>query len=382
MTTIPAALAALDVDGSRCTAREIAAQPRVWRDLGVLIEAARPRLDATIAPLLRRDEVRVVLTGAGTSAHIGETLAPAASRRLGRPIEAIATTDLVSAPLSAFAGNRPTLLVSFARSGGSPESLAATRLADQCLSEVHHLVITCDPAGALHIEHSDAERSTVLLMPSQANDRGFAMTSSYTSMLLAGWLALTGGSATAVTQRAAAAAESLLASRTDAVRSLALGGPGRVVYLGSGALRGAARESALKMLELTAGRVTPTYDTPMGFRHGPKAILDAATLVVVLLSGDPYTRTYDQDVVSELRADLSPGQVLVLGSAPGATPSDWDVPGLDGMDDAVLAAVAVLVPQMLALFSSVAQGCTPDNPFPSGRVNRVVRGVTIHPLAS
>ena len=41
----------------------------------------------------------------------------------------------------------------------------------------------------------------------------------------------------------------------------------RIVYLGSNTLKGTSQESALKMLELTAGRVVTMYDTPMGFRH-------------------------------------------------------------------------------------------------------------------
>ena len=36
--------------------------------------------------------------------------------------------------------------------------------------------------------------------------------------------------------------------------------------------------------------------------------------------------------------------------------------------------------QLIALRASLHQGLRPDNPFPSGEVNRVVQGVTLHSL--
>ena len=54
--------------------------------------------------------------------------------------------------------------------------------------------------------------------------------------------------------------------------------------------------------------------------------------------------------------------------------------GVNDADDALLALPFVLLAQLLALHTSVRLGRTPDNPFPTGEVNRVVQGVTIHPL--
>ena len=151
--------------GAAHTAREIVQQPAVWRETGEILRSRREDIGAFLRPLLGRQELRVVLTGAGTSAFVGEILAPALSRRLGRRFDAIATTDIVSNPNEYFAEDLPTLLVSFARSGNSPESAAATALADQRLSECHHLVLTCDPGGRLYKDHSRADRSFALLMP-------------------------------------------------------------------------------------------------------------------------------------------------------------------------------------------------------------------------
>ena len=375
------------IDPSRsATSAEIAQQPRVWRDLGDLLSAAGPEIDGFLRPLLARPDLRVVLTGAGSSAFVGELLAPALALATGHRVEAVATTTVVSGPAAVFVEDVPTLLVSFARSGDSPESLAAVRLADAELNEVWHLLVCCNAEGELARAFAGSDRALVLPMPAATHDRGFAMTSSFTTMVLACWFALTGtASAPADLDRLAAAAEDLLGAAPE-VAALADRGPRRVVYLGSGSLTGMARESALKLLELTAGDVLAYHESPLGFRHGPKAVLTDDNLVVVLRSSDPYTSRYDDDIVAELTGELDPRQVVVLGA--GARPSgngsapgwSWTADGLDGLGDARVAVVLAVFAQVFALRSSVARGLTPDNPFPSGEVNRVVQGVVVHPF--
>ncbi|MBA2535227.1 MAG: SIS domain-containing protein [Rubrobacter sp.] len=373
----------LERQGAWHTAREIAQQPAVWSETNESVRSHREETCAFLRPLFGRQDLRVVLTGAGTSAFAGDILAPALSRRLGRRVDAVATTDAVSNPNEYFAEDLPTLLVSFARSGNSPESIAATALADQRLSECHHLVLTCDPDGRLYRDHSRAGRSLAFLMPERANDQGFAMTSSFTSMLLAAWLILGAVTPEDLVDRLSGAAERLLRTRYEHARGLASSGYGRVVYLGSGPLKGLAYESALKMLELTAGAVVTSFDSPMGFRHGPKSILDGRTLAVVYVSGDPYTRRYDLDLLDELRRSMRPEDIVAVAAAPFAGSDEfgvWVLDGLEGLDDPVLALPFVLVAQLLGLYFSLALGRTPDNPFPTKEVNRVVQGVTIHPL--
>jgi tagatose-6-phosphate ketose/aldose isomerase len=365
------------------TEEEISQQPQAWRQLTTSLGARQPDLRAFLDPIMERPDLRIVLTGAGSSAFAGELLAPALSRRLQRRVDAVATTDLVSNPRDAFAETMPTLLVSFARSGNSPESLAAADLADRLLPTVRHLVITCNPDGELARQHDQRPGSLVLMMPEITNDRGFAMTSSFTSMVLATWIVLSGSVIDpAVTERLAAAAEWVTAHRDD-LRKLALAGYRRVVYLGSGPLRAAARESALKLLELTAGELISYHDSSLGFRHGPKSVLRDGTLVVVYVSNDPYTRQYDNDIVTEVRGALGSQNVLVLGGCSAADHAeriDWEIPGLDHDDDALVALPCLVAAQWLAYESSLALGLTPDNPFPNGEVNRVVQGVTIHRL--
>jgi tagatose-6-phosphate ketose/aldose isomerase len=344
------------------TAREIAQQPTVWRALAEYLTAHRQRIDE----FLTRMDRRLVLTGAGTSAFAGQILAPGLTRTLRRRVDAVATTDLVSNPRDYLAEDVPTLLVSFARSGDSPESVAAVRLADELLSDCRHLVLTCNPDGELYRTMSGS--ALTLLMPEGTNDRGFAMTSSVTSMMLAALTVLTGQDDI---HRLADAAETAL----PALEKHILPEADRFVYLGSGPLTGLARESALKLLELTAGRVVSYFDSSLGFRHGPKSVLNDATVVVVYLSNDPYTRRYDLDIVRELRQALPAERVVAIGAGEDA---DWSFPTLSDLPDATVAPVLLLAAQHIALAKSRALGLDPDNPFPAGGVHRVVKGVTIH----
>ena len=168
--------------GASHTAREIAQQPQAWRQTQALLSAERARLERFLEPLLAIPELRIILTGAGTSAYIGQCLAPTLLRLTGKRVEAIATTDLVSAPRTYLQRDVPTLLVSFARSGGSPESVAAIDLADQCLIRCHHLVITCNRQGELYRRAQGNDSRLALVLPELTHDQGFAMTSSFSSM--------------------------------------------------------------------------------------------------------------------------------------------------------------------------------------------------------
>lgn len=359
------------------TIGEIHQQPQAWRELVAAMAVLRPGLDAFLAEALADRDTRIVFTGAGTSAFAGVIAAESLRPRLRRRVDAVATTDIVAAPAAVLAEGVPVLLVSFARSGNSPESLAATELVDAIAPAAHHLVITCDATGALARGHRDHPRSFVLDMPAQTNDTGFAMTSSFSTMLLAALLAFVPEDAGSV-DRIAEAAEAVLHDAVRAERVLDVA-PRRLVYLGSGALAGLAQECALKVLELTAGRIAAFHDSPLGFRHGPKAVVDDETLVVVIRSSDPHTRQYDDDIVDELRA-TRPGHVLVVGADADTDPFAVPLTPVDGLDDGLRAVAAVVFPQLLAHAASVALGCTPDNPFPDGTVNRVVQGVTIHPF--
>ena len=374
----------LDRLGGLWTAREIAQQPAMLRETQTLLMARRAEIEAFLKPLLALPALRVILTGAGTSAFIGECLAPVLSTRLGRRVEAIPTTDLVCAPHLYFEADTPTVLVSFGRSGNSPESVAAVELADRLVKNLHHLVITCNAEGAL-AAYAQGARGLTVQLPEATHDRSFAMTSSFSCMTYAALAVFSGIAAMdGRVDAIARATENVIASCTAVMQAAAGEGYERVVYLGSHIFQGLARESGLKLLELTNGAQVTMFDSPLGFRHGPKTIVNDRTLIVVFFSNNAYTRSYDVDLLDELRRDNAAARVIAITAQDGVGLPKGDevsIAGLETADDAELLFPYILAPQIFAFFASLRLGLTPDKPNTSGTVNRVVQGVRIHELS-
>jgi tagatose-6-phosphate ketose/aldose isomerase len=365
------------------TEEEIRQQPASWIRSLSNIEKIRSSIDSFLAPLLRKSDLRIVLTGAGTSAFIGDIIAPWLASHTGKNISAIPTTDLVTNPMDYLAPAHPLLLVSFARSGNSPESVAAVELANQFVPECYHLSITCNEAGSLYQNASDSDNAFALLMPAETHDRGFAMTSSITTMMASCLAVFVPEKINSQTFRNVAdRCQAILTSLGDFSHGVFGNEPWkRIVYLGSGGLQGAARESALKVLELTAGKLAAFYDSPTGFRHGPKSLVDNETLVVVFVSSHPYTRQYDLDLLAELRRDQQALRVVAIAAETDAIIEAGPhilLPPSRTFIDMELAFCFLMYAQVFALTQSISIGNTPDTPSASGTVNRVVQGVVIH----
>ena len=351
------------------TYREVMHQPDVW------LTAARelPAVVAEVRAWIRsRGHDEVWFCGAGTSAFIGESLSAYLNelRPLAR-YRAVPTTELVAHPQELLRPGLRRLLVSFGRSGESPETLATLALLDRTDADALH--VTCNADGAL--ARSGGPRQRALVLPPETHDAGFAMTSSYSTMLLYALACFDDLPVADITPRLqdlAAAGRGVLEAAGRVAAQLPP--PQRVAFLGGAELAGAARESALKVLELTAGRVAAFWDSPLGFRHGPKSLVNDETRIVVLLSPDPDARRYDADVVVELRNQYGQDRVITVGSDDGGAdisfagiPAGWNVP------------LYVLPAQVVAVTWSSRMGLNVDDPFPDGQLSRVVQGVRIYP---
>ena len=367
---------ALREAAAQWTAREIAQQPALWQQIVTQINADTA-LNHYLQGQLAEPRLRIILTGAGTSAYIGQALLPHLAAHLvaqsplnPQRLEAISTTDLVSNPAQYFHADQPTLLVSFGRSGNSPESLKAVQLADQLLPDCRHLVITCNADGQLAQYGKQHRQSAVLQLPDACHDRSFAMTSSFTGMYLATlWLFCPDA---LQLERTVAVTDQLLA-QSAAIRHQAELPAERVVFVGSGVLAGIAREAALKYLELTAGQITSFYESTLGFRHGPKSVVNAQTQVFILRSNDGYTARYDIDLFEEVTRDRRAAYTTLLHAD--------SYKGGETLLDAWLALPLIVYCQALAFFKALQLGISPDNPCPTGEVNRVVQGVTLYPFS-
>ncbi len=362
--------------GGGHTAREIAQQPELWRQLPQCWGAVSTQDKRRIASILGDAQASVILTGAGTSAYAGELAADTLNAAWPAQVRAVATTTLLSHPALYVAAQARLLVVSFARSGNSPESQAIVELVRQLAPQAVFLNITCNAEGKLARANAGRGDTINVVLPAASCDQGFAMTSSFTSMVLTA-LALLGPDTLAASsnhiEQLAALASQWMDGQAEDWLSWGQQAFKRIVYLGGGPLEALAREAALKVLELSAGRILAICNSPLGFRHGPKSMVDKDTLVVLFRSQDAHVRSYDLDLLTELQRDQIAGAVLAIDGcalgAPAALPDCW------------LAAAYIVFAQVLALHQSVRLGLTPDNPFPDGTVNRVVQGVTIHPYA-
>ena len=372
------------------TAKEIIQQPDTWRESVKNLIKNKIEIKSFIDSFLSKKEFRIILTGAGTSAFAGEVCEPYLTSLLNKRVEAIATTDLVASPKSYFIKDIPTLLVSFARSGNSPESVHAVNLASQLVDDLYQIVITCNENGKLAKNTVNDEKSLLLLMPPQTNDLGFAMTSSFTTMVLNAMAVFNIDNIenfSSDVDKLSNSVNDFIENNIEKVTSLANEDFERIVYLGSSTSKGIARESALKVLELTAGKVNASYDTPLGFRHGPKSVVDDETVSVIYISNDEYTRKYDLDLAKEMLAHKKNDKVVIVGDnieedILNKTDYVFNVENINYTveNEVLLPLQQIIFGQMLSFLKSVNLGITPDNPCPTGEVNRVVQGVILHEL--
>ena len=372
------------------TAKEIIQQPDTWRESVKNLIKNKIEIKSFIDSFLSKKEFRIILTGAGTSAFAGEVCEPYLTSLLNKRVEAIATTDLVASPKSYFIKGMPTLLISFARSGNSPESVHAVNLASQLVDDLYQIVITCNENGKLAKNTVNDEKSLLLLMPPQTNDLGFAMTSSFTTMVLNAMAVFNINNIenfSSDVDKLSNSVNDFIENNIEKVTSLANEDFERIVYLGSSTSKGIARESALKVLELTAGKVNASYDTPLGFRHGPKSVVDDETVSVIYISNDEYTRKYDLDLAKEMLAHKKNDKVVIVGDnieEDILNKADYvfNVENINYTveNEVLLPLQQIIFGQMLSLLKSVNLGITPDNPCPTGEVNRVVQGVILHEL--
>ncbi len=378
----------IDKEGCKFIVNEINSQPILWQETYRAILTREKQISAFLDTVLGIEGLQIILTGAGSSAFIGEILSQSFYINTGKSTKAIPTTDLVTHPAGHFDRKTPTLLISFARSGNSPESIATFELAEKFHDRVYHFIITCNKEGDLVQKAVGFANTFVFLLPDHANDQALAMTGSFTSMTLAGLLISDIKNLRKNEQNVARLAKfchNILKTSALPFKKIADHNFKRVVFLGSGALKGAAKESHLKILEMTDGQIICQYDSFLGFRHGPRAVIDSSTLLVYFFSTDPYVHKYEVDLVKSIKKTekflfcIGVGQRLLESEDLGL---DFTIDLYDEYDripDDFFSICCVVPAQMISLYKSIALGLVPDSPSQNGGINRTVQGVTIYP---
>lgn len=377
--------------GANITVREIEQQPELWLETLEIVKEHETAIQDFLQGIKEKHgHAKVIFTGAGTSAYVGNTALPyllPLPAMKNFTAMSVATTDIVSNPYEFLEADVPTLLVSFARSGNSPESLAAVHLGKEIVNDFYQLNITCAADGQLAKQSKAAENAYLMLMPPRSNDAGFAMTGSFSCMLLATLQIFDGlsyGTHQAIIKEISKMGQQIITDEAEIDKIMALDFE-RIIYLGSGSLAGLTREAQLKVLELTAGQIATLFDSSMGFRHGPKSFTQDQTLIFTFVSNNEYTQKYDVDILEEVKADGIASLVMgIFALEEGeALPFDGDHyrfnKGKIEIPDVYLALPYLMFAQILAVKASIKVGNKPDTPSPTGTVNRVVKGVTIHP---
>jgi tagatose-6-phosphate ketose/aldose isomerase len=369
--------------GAFHTAHEIAGQPDLWLKIYKQVLEDKERLSSYLIEALP-EVSKIILTGAGTSAYIGLTLHGIFNRSLRVHTDAVATTDLVSHPGNYFFSHETIMLVSFARSGNSPESTAVVDLSDKLCKKCFHVIITCDPEGQLAKWQTNSPKLLIVLPP-EANDKSLAMTGSYSGMLLCGLLMARLKEINKIATQIEILHKygvKILEKYAPMINEVASIDFKRVVFLGSGPLYGTATESNLKLQELTDGNIICKNHSYLGFRHGPKAVTDEETLIVFIFSNNPFVLQYERDLVLSMRKGKKPLYTIGI--------FEYEADGMEfdleiklseegnQLDEELLAISCILPAQLLGLYKSLALGLKPDSPSESGAISRVVEDVTIY----
>ncbi|MDQ2832578.1 MAG: SIS domain-containing protein [Acidobacteriota bacterium] len=366
------------------TPSEIAQQPVTWQATHRHFESCRAELKSFLKQA-HDERWPVCLIGAGTSDYIGHSVANLLRRGWGCEVSVVASTDMLTNREDQILPERNYLWIHFSRSGESPEGAAVLEQGLAFCPKVKHLVVSCNEHGRMVKLARESDDGLAILLDDAVNDRGLAMTSSFTNMVIFGQalssLWRDDGFERKLESMTLAAEFLLNQGATlahDLSRTLKHEGSDKACFVGAGSLGAVARESALKLLELTSGRIQTMYETTLGLRHGPMSSLNSGTLFTAFLSSGENRRRYDGDLLHEVRAKRVVRTIVGIGGASAACDFSLNCPAFTDIPDAYRPAVDVIFGQMLGLFSSIELGMKPDSPSPNGLISRVVEKFAIY----
>ena len=371
------------------TLPEILQQPQTWLHTYAKVFNLAPPIKTFLTNAgigaIDRDPPHILLVGAGTSDYIGKSVSSLLQKEWGCDVQAVPSTDLLTNMEEHIIPGRDYLWISFSRSGDSSEGVAVLEVALVVYPQIKHLIVTCNDAGRMA---RDFKRENVfsIVLDDAVNDRGLAMTSSFSNMVIVAQALAhirTLPNYALIVERLADSATQTLPTTAVICERLVQDGFTKTCFLGTGALKGAAIESSLKVLELTGGRVVSFAESFLGLRHGPLSAIDDDTLVVGFLSSDARRRRFELDLLNEIGDKHLTSKYLAvyptMAEGGQMAPEHSLFLGLKhDLADFYLTPLAVLVGQFLGFFSSLKVGLRPDEPSPRGAISRVVEHVTIY----
>lgn len=375
--------------GLEYTPKEIAQQPSTWVTTFDHLRRRKDELFSFLSDSVLggsiEDRPTVFLVGAGTSDFIGQSLHHLLRVKWQCEVIPVASTSLLTDLPEFLLKHKRYLWLSFSRSGDSPEGVALLERALSEYPQIAHLVVTCNASGRMSNAVAGRNDCLSIVLDDATNDRGLAMTSSFTNMVLAGQILAHLANLDDYEPQfrsLVGAAEEFIPRATELASSLADMDFKRACFVGSGVLAGTAMECALKLLELTAGRFQTMTQSTLALRHGPMAALDGETLLVSLVSSEPQRRQYEIDLLREIGTKELAGARVAVATDPDQlrTAADYVLaPGIEEpIPDLYRPILDVIFGQLLGLFASIRFGLKPDDPSPNGAISRVVQNVDIY----
>jgi tagatose-6-phosphate ketose/aldose isomerase len=371
------------------TPQEIAQQPLTWEVTLDIFKRNQERICGFLEALGLRGPVEqrpvVILVGAGTSDYIGQALVLLLRQSWGCEVIAWPSTDLLPSLEEFIVPERKYLWISFSRSGDSPEGVALLERTIELYPDIAHLLVTCNEGARMIEVCRDYPQSCIVVLDKAVNDRSLAMTSSFTNMIVLGQCLAHAWSIEdyePVLRRISGAGNQLLQNASELAERLALQDYARVCFVASGSLASVAKESALKVLEMTAGRVATMSETVLGLRHGPMAALNETTLFVCFVSEDGRRALYARDLLREIREKAIVAKCVAVGTPAQQTEiaalCDFYLQVASDVSDLYRPVVDVIFGQLLGLHCSIFHRLKPDAPSPDGVIARVVQEVGIY----
>ena len=361
------------------TLREILQQPQTWRQTYEQVQSLSTRIEEflVISPRLN-----VLLVGAGTSDYIGKSVCALLQKEWGCNVQAVPSTDLLTNMEDHIRPDVDYLWISFSRSGDSSEGVAALEAARAAYPRIKHLVVTCNANGQM-ARLGNRENVLSIVLDDAVNDRGLAMTSSFSNMVIVAQALAhirTLDAYGSIVESLATSASKALPLIASVCERLVDEGFSRVCFLGTGPLKAAAIESGLKVMELTGGRVIALTESFLGLRHGPLSAINRDTLLVGFLSASQRRRAFELDLIQEICGKKLTEKCLIVTPTglTGGFENELCLELPEAVSDLYLPPLFVLVGQLLGVAASLREGLRPDEPSPHGAISRVVTHVTIH----
>lgn len=369
------------------TAKEITQQPLTWIKTVNVIRENEIKIRNFLNQLGKKGTFDIIFMGAGTSEYIGNTLVNYLNQLNLFSARSVASTDMIMNPEMFVNPKRKTLFISYGRSGNSPESVGSVQAVNSISNNAYHLFITCNNKGALAKFAYHDDMTLAIELPEETNDLGFAMTSSFTNMLLATILCFNIDQIDKyeekIKQLSKDVEKNFINNSVITQKMINEYNFERIIYLGSQCMKGYSQESALKVLELTQGRIATLFDTPTGFRHGPKSFINSKTMIVVYLSDHDLTRKYELDLINELKKQQHGYKICVIKHKEIECEGDYTIKlDYSNLEMELVGLKMIMIAHMIGFYKSLSLNIPVDNPCPTGEVNRVVTGVIIHPIES